>query len=51
MGAKETIERDFKRWWDERWRNKAREILKNGNMEELKELCGEIFSTEMEGKT
>lgn len=39
MDAKETIERDFQKCWNEAWRDRAKEILKNENMKELKGLC------------
>ena len=43
MNAQETIERDFGRWWKEKWESKAEEILEMQDMEELKKLCEEIF--------
>ena len=43
MNAQETIERDFGRWWKEKWKSKAEGILEMQDMEELKRLCEEIF--------
>jgi len=43
MNAQETIERDFGRWWKEKWESKAEEILEMQDMKELKKLCEEIF--------